>query len=75
MIPPGDANVYLLSAKIGAAPAASKPADHNAWQGPLEFPEVKISAPKPLISMLRQRTWQYAFAQCDRAASEGVRLD
>jgi hypothetical protein len=41
----GDTNAYFLSATIAAAPADSKPADHNCWVGPLEFPAVKVSAP------------------------------
>jgi hypothetical protein len=46
IIPGGDTNAYFLSAVIAAAPADSSPAEHNAWQGPLQFPAVKVVAPR-----------------------------
>jgi hypothetical protein len=45
IIPAGNRNAYFLSATIAAVPADSKPADDNAWQGPLPFPAVRIFDP------------------------------
>ena len=46
VIPASVMSAYYLSATMAAAPADSKPADHNGWQGPLQFPAVKVSVPR-----------------------------
>jgi hypothetical protein len=46
IIPADDPNAYFLSVTIPPPPTNSSPLKSNFWQGPLEFPAVKLSAVK-----------------------------